>query len=162
LLVLDPMELPFVASNGMKELPLEQTTEAELLGQSSAKAWEAKVEWATESVDLGVRAASYRVGRVYCLPPAREAHPCSQAWLGFYKTSMRLLGIRDDLDIVRAANAYSEEVLRYGRQNDLPSLPPFERKVLGKLGLSHEAQRRVNKAASPAKRMTGPQIVRGT
>jgi len=58
---------------------------------------------------------------------------------------MRLLRIKNDLDIVRAANAYSEEVLRYGRQNQLQSLPSFERKTLGKMSLSHEAQRRVNK-----------------
>jgi hypothetical protein len=58
---------------------------------------------------------------------------------------MRLLQIKDDIAIVRAANAYSEEVLRYGRQNQLQSLPTFERRTLGKMGLSHEAQRRVNK-----------------
>ena len=61
LLMLDPMELPFVGSKGMKDLPLEQATEDELLGQPGAKAWETKVEWATESVDPEVRAASYRV-----------------------------------------------------------------------------------------------------
>ena len=58
---------------------------------------------------------------------------------------MPLLRIKNDLDIVRAANAYSEEVLRYGRQNNLQSLPGFEPKTLGKMGLSHEAKRRVNK-----------------
>lgn len=63
---------------------------------------------------------------------------------------MPLLGIKDDLKIVRAANAYSEDVLRYGRQNQLETLPTFERKTLRKLGLSHEAQRRVNKAPSGA------------
>lgn len=60
---------------------------------------------------------------------------------------MRLLGIKDDVQIVRAANAYSEEVLRYGRQKHLQSLPSFERKTLGKMGLSDEAKRRVNKEA---------------
>lgn len=59
------MELPFVTSKGMKELPLEHTTENELLGEPGAKAWEAKVEWATESVDPEVRASSYRVGHIY-------------------------------------------------------------------------------------------------
>jgi len=63
--MLDPMEFPFVASKGMKELPLEETTEDELLGQPGAKGWEAKIEWATESVDLEVRASSYRVNRIY-------------------------------------------------------------------------------------------------
>jgi hypothetical protein len=62
--MLDPMELPFVESKGMKELPLEQTTEAELLGRPGAEAWEAKIELATESVDPEVRAASYRVGPI--------------------------------------------------------------------------------------------------
>src|SRR5258706_14913959 len=70
-----------------------------------------------------------------------------QAWLGFYLTAMRLLRIKDDLDVVRAANAYSEEILRYGQQTDLQSLPTFERKTLGKMGLSHEAKRTVNKLA---------------
>jgi len=60
---------------------------------------------------------------------------------------MRLLGIKDDVEVVRVANAYSEEVLRYGQQTQLQSLPAFERKTLGKMGLSHEAQRRVNKQA---------------
>ena len=59
------MELPFIASKGMKELPLEETSEDDLLGQPGAKAWETKIEWATEGVDPEVRAASYRVGRVY-------------------------------------------------------------------------------------------------
>jgi hypothetical protein len=71
--VLDPMELPFVASKGMKELPLEETSEDELLGQPGAKAWETKIEWATESVDPEVRAASYRVGRIY---PTRFNRKC--------------------------------------------------------------------------------------
>lgn len=60
LLVLDPMELPFVASKGMKELPLEETSEDDLLGQHGAKAWETKIELATESVDPEVRASSDR------------------------------------------------------------------------------------------------------
>jgi hypothetical protein len=51
------------------------------------------------------------------------------------------------VDVVCAANAYSEEVLRYGRQTILESLPAFERKTLGKMGLTHEARRRVNKLA---------------
>ena len=59
------MEFPFVASKGMKELPLEEITEEELLGQSGVKEWEANIERATESVDPEVRAASYRVGRIY-------------------------------------------------------------------------------------------------
>lgn len=65
LLVLDPMELPIVESKGMKELPLEETSEDDLLGQPGAKAWETKIEWATESVDPEVRASSYRVGSIY-------------------------------------------------------------------------------------------------
>ena len=64
LLILDPMELPFVASKGMKELPLVETTENELLGPPGANGWEAKIEWATERVDPEARAASYRVGRI--------------------------------------------------------------------------------------------------
>ncbi len=61
---------------------------------------------------------------------------------------MRLLRIKDDLDVVRAANAFSEEILRYGRQTNRQSLPTFERKTLGRMGLSHEAKRRVNKQPS--------------
>ena len=38
------MELPFVASKGMKELPVEEISEDELLGQPSANAWETKIE----------------------------------------------------------------------------------------------------------------------
>ena len=60
---------------------------------------------------------------------------------------MRLLRIKNDLDVVRAANAYSEEILRYGLQTDLQSLPTLEPKTLGKMGLSHEAKRRLNKQA---------------
>ena len=67
---------------------------------------------------------------------------------------MRSLRIKDDLSVVRAANAYSEEVLRYGLQNQLPTLPAFERKTLGKMGLSHEAQRRVNKQAPQSNKVT--------
>lgn len=65
LLVLDPMELPFIASKGMKELPLQEISEDELLGQPGANAWETKIEQATESVDPDVRAGSYRVSRIY-------------------------------------------------------------------------------------------------
>ena len=65
LLILDPIEVPFVASKGMKELPLGETTENELLGQPGATGWGSKIESATESVDLDVRAGSYRVGRIY-------------------------------------------------------------------------------------------------
>ena len=65
LLVLDPMEVPFIASKGMKELPLEETSEDELLGQPGAKAWETTIERATDSVDPDVRAGSYRVSRIY-------------------------------------------------------------------------------------------------
>lgn len=49
----------------MKELPLGETTENELLGQPGATGWRSKIESATESVDLDVRAGSYRVGRIY-------------------------------------------------------------------------------------------------
>ena len=44
LLVLNPMELPFIASKEMKELPLEETSEDDLLGQPGAKAWETKIQ----------------------------------------------------------------------------------------------------------------------
>jgi superfamily II DNA/RNA helicase len=85
LLVLDPMELPFITSKGMKELPLEETSEDELLEQPGAKSWEAKIEMATESVDAEVRAASYRVGRMY---PTRFNGKClslltGMAWFLF-------------------------------------------------------------------------------
>ena len=59
-LMLDSMELPSVASKGMKELLLEETSKDELLGQPGAKAWETKIERATEGVDPDVRAGSYR------------------------------------------------------------------------------------------------------
>jgi len=74
---------------------------------------------------------------------------------------MRLLRIKDDVDVVRAANAYSEEVLRYGQQNQLQSLPTFERKTLGRMGLSHEAQRRVNKQARQPDQGTAARKGRG-
>ena len=86
LLVLDPMELPFVTSKGMKELPLEETSEDDLLGQPGAKAWEAKIEWATESVDPEVRASSYRVGRFYPTKSStrkRLCLPTGMAWFLF-------------------------------------------------------------------------------
>lgn len=79
LLVLDPMELPFVTSKGMKELPLEEISEDKLLGQSGAKTWETKIEWATESVAPDVRAASYRVGRIY---PSKFSRQCLSLLIG--------------------------------------------------------------------------------
>ena len=51
----------------------------------------------------------------------------------------------DDLDVVRAANAYSEEILRYSGQADLQNLPTFEQKTAGRMVLHHEAIRRVDK-----------------
>jgi hypothetical protein len=84
--VLDPMELPFITSKEMKELPLEETSEDELLGQPGAKAWETKIEWATESVDPEVRAASYRVGHSYPTTLDRKCLPLltGMAWFLFY------------------------------------------------------------------------------
>jgi len=67
------MELPFIASKGMKGLPLEVISEDELLGQPGGKAWETKIEWATESVEPEVRAASYRVSYIY---PTRVNGKC--------------------------------------------------------------------------------------
>lgn len=63
-MVLDMMEPPFVTSKGMKELLIEHTTEAEQPREPGAKVWEAKVEWATESIDPEVRAVSYYMGRI--------------------------------------------------------------------------------------------------
>ena len=62
---------------------------------------------------------------------------------------MRMLRINDELAVVRAANAYSEEVLRYGRKKQLPTLPTFDKKTLRKMAMSHEAKRRVNKKKPP-------------
>ena len=93
----------------------------------------------------------HRIGWVaFTIPGAmRNTYPVSQAWLGFYFTAMRLLRIKDDLDVVRAANAYNEEVLRYGRQKQLRTLPTFDLKTLGKMAMTHEATRRVNKKKPP-------------
>lgn len=80
------MELPFIASKGMKELPLEETSEDDLLGQPGAKAWGAKIEWATKSVDPEVRAASYRVGRIHHTRCDGEylSRPTGMAWFLFH------------------------------------------------------------------------------
>jgi ATP-dependent RNA helicase MSS116 len=110
ILILGSFESHFLRLAAIRALPLQQYP---ALSEDTLQSAHSKVGSALRNVSNTAKAQAY------------------QAWLGYYNSSLRVLGW-DKPSLVEWGNQYALEVLGY---DDAGRLPPMEAKTIGKMGL---------------------------
>jgi ATP-dependent RNA helicase MSS116, mitochondrial len=115
ILLLADFELPFLRTPDMRPLPLKPL--------------------ATSSNDASALAQCHQILRAALLQVGDDIKAQAyQAFLGYYKGSMRLCGF-DTTTLIQTANYYAQHVLLYQGGGDNVETPPLLAKTVGMMGL---------------------------